>query len=261
MMKIGTLGGSATFAGEATESIRARHPEFSAPHYFKSMEDCWNELARGTVDAIVLGAERTGQAHHGSAVALRGFYVMDMMALPLSCNLYAKPGTRRQSIRKITGHGSIMQCVPWLEEHFPGVPREMHPLNSVAAAKDVLAGDGMSAVVGSRSLVAAVPGLEVVAERIDDGSLANWWLVSARPHFSERPATIVVVGEFAADGRLGGLIAAVQGAGYQLSTIAGFPVPHGLSVYQYLARFEGHGERAKVEAAIAPFGARLAGAF
>src|SRR5215469_14698590 len=219
-MRIGTLGSSATFAGEATEAIRARHPEFAAAHYFKSMDDCWDELASGAVDAIVLGAERTGQPHHGAAVALRGFYVMDMMALPLSCNLYAKPGTQHQSIRKITGHGSIMQCVPWLEEHFPGVPREMHPLNSVAAAKDVLAGDGTWAVVGSRSLVAAVPEVEVVAEGIDDGSLAHWWLVSAEPHFSERPATIVVVGEFGADGRLGGLVAAVQGAGYQLATIA-----------------------------------------
>lgn len=260
-MRIGTLGGNATFAGEATEASRARHPEFSAAHYFKSMEDCWNELANGAVDAIVLGAERTGQPHHGAAIAMRGFYVMDMMALPLSCNLYAKPGTRRQAIRKITGHGSINQCVPWLEANFPGVPREMHPLNSVAAAKDVLAGDGMSAVVGSRSLPAAVPGLETMAERIDDGSLAHWWLVSAQPHFSERPATIVVTGAFGADGRLGELIAALQGAGYRLATIAGFPVPRGLSNYHYLARFNGQGERATVEAVVAPFGARLAGAF
>jgi prephenate dehydratase len=260
-MKIGTLGSSATFAGEATEAIRARHPEFSAPQYFKSMEDCWNELANGAVDAIVLGAERTGQPHHGSAVVTRGFYVMDMMALPLLCNLYVKPGTRRQSIRKITGHGSIKQCVPWLEEHFPGVPHEMHSLNSVEAAKDVLAGDGTSAVVGSRSLTLAVPGLDVLAERIDDGSFSNWWLVSAKPHFCEHPATIVVSGEFGADGRLGELVAAAQGAGYQLATIAGFAVPHGISTYQYLMRFDGKGGRASVEEAIAPFGARLAGAF
>ena len=80
-MRIGTLGGSATFAGEATEAIRARHPEFSEPHYFKSMDDCWNELASGTVDAVVLGAERTGQPHHGAAVAMRGFYVMDAQGI------------------------------------------------------------------------------------------------------------------------------------------------------------------------------------
>jgi prephenate dehydratase len=260
-MKIGTLGSSATFAGEATEAICARHPEFSARRYFKSMDDCWDELANGTVDAVVLGVERTGQAHHGSAVAARGFYVMDMMALPLLCNLYVKPGTRHQAIRKVTGHGSIMQCIPWLEEHFPGVPREKHRLNSVEAAKEVLAGDGTSAVVGSRSLTEAVPGLEVFAEHIDDGSLANWWLVFARPHFSEQPATIVIGGEFGPDGRLGGLIAAVQQTGYQLATIASFPVSYGLSTDQYLARFHGHGECAKIEGAIAPFSAGLVGAF
>lgn len=260
-MRIGTLGSSATFAGEATEAIRARHPEFSAPYYFKSMEDCWDGLAKGTVDAIVLGVERTGQPHHGAPLALRGFYVADMIALPLLCNLYVKPRTLRQSIRKITGHGSIMQCVPWLEEHFPGIPREKHRFNSVEAAKDVLEGDGTSAVVGSRALIGAVPGLEVMAERIDDGSLSNWWLVSAKPHFNERPAAVVIVGEFGPDGRLGELIAAVRGTGYQLATIAGFAVPHGISTYQYLARFDGQGRCADVEGTIAPFGARLAGAF
>jgi prephenate dehydratase len=260
-MRIGSLGSSATFAGEATEAIRAQHPEFSAPQYFKSMEECWNELASGTVDAIVLGAERTGQSHHGSAVVTRGFYVVDMMALPLLCNLYVKPGTQRRSIRRITGHGSINQCVPWLEEHFPGVPREMHGLNSVEAAKDVLAGDGTSAVVGSRSLIGAVPGLELLAERIDDGSLSNWWLVSKEPHFSARPTTVIVAGEFGPDGKLGKLIAAVQRNGYRLATIAGFPASHGISIYQYLARFDGAGSRAGVEEAITPFAARLAGAF
>jgi len=260
-MRLGTLGGSATFAGEATEAIRARHPELSAPQYFKSMEECWSELANGTVDAIVLGAERTGQPHHGSAVVTRGFHVMDMMALPLLCNLYVKPGTRHQSIRRVTGHGSIMQCVPWLEKHFPGVPREMHGLNSVEAPKDVLAGDGTSAVVGSRALIGAVPGLEVMAERIDDGSLSNWWLVSRDPYFSARPTTVIVAAESGPDGKLGNLIAAVQRTGYRLATIAGFPVAHGISTYQYLARFDGEGARARVEEAIAPFGARLAGAF
>lgn len=260
-MTVGTLGGSATFAGEATEAIRARFPQLGPPLYFKSMDDCWNELAKGTVDAIVLGAERTGQAHHGSAVVARGFYIMGMLALPLLCNLYAKPGTRREDIRKITGHGSLHQCTAWLDRNFPGVPREMHALNSVEAAKDVLAGDGSTAVVGSRALLGAVPGLECLAERIDDGQLSNWWLVSAKPHFSDAPTTLVVTGEFGPDGRLGEMIAAVQATGYRLATMAGFPVDHGISTYLYLARFEGRGRRAEVERALAPWGARLAGAF
>jgi chorismate mutase / prephenate dehydratase len=260
-VSIGTLGSSATFAGEATERIRERFPEFSAPLYFKSMDDCWQELAKGTVDAIVLGAERTGQPHHGGAVIRYGFYVMGMMALPLLCNLYVKPGARRENIRKITGHGSIFQCTAWLDRHFPGVPREMHGLNSVEAAKAALAGDGREAVVGSRSLPSAVPGLEMLAERIDDGSLSNWWVVSAKPRLADRPGTVVVAGEFGPDGGLGAMTMALATAGYRLATIGSFPADHGISTYHYLATFDGEGRRAEVEHAIAPFGARLAGAF
>src|SRR6202162_3827475 len=130
-VRIGTLGSVATFAGEATALICKRFPEFCAPLYFPSMDECWSALAKGTVDAVVLGAERTGQPHHGSAVITRGCYVMGMMALPLRCNLYAQPGTRRKTIRKITGHGSLHQCTAYLTQHFPGAAREMHGLNSV----------------------------------------------------------------------------------------------------------------------------------
>lgn len=260
-VRIGTLGSSATFAGEATERIRERFPEFSAPTYFKSMDECWQELAKGTVDAVVLGAERTGQPHHGGAVIRDGFYVMGMMALPLLCNLYVKPGARAETIRKITGHGSIFQCTTWLDQHFPGVPREMHGLNSVEAAKAALAGDGSEAVVGSRSLPSAVPGLEMLAERIDDGSLSNWWVVSAQPRFAERPGTVIIAAEFGPDGRLGAMIAALAAVGYCLATIGSFPADHGISTYHYLATFDGDGRRAAVERALAPFGARLAGAF
>ena len=37
-IKIGTLGGAATFAGEATSSMRERYPEFSEAVYFPSMD-------------------------------------------------------------------------------------------------------------------------------------------------------------------------------------------------------------------------------
>jgi prephenate dehydratase len=260
-MKLGTLGGAATFAGEATEAIRARMTLFGEPLYFKSMDDCWNELANGTVDAVVLGAERTGQPHHGSAVVTRGFYVMNMLALPLLCNLYGKPGTHLTTLRRVTGHGSLQQCTRWLDAHLPGVPREMHGLNSVEAAKAVLAGDGSAAVVGSRSLPRAVPGLQRMAERIDDGQISNWWVVSAAPHFADRPDTVIVVGEFGPDGGLGAMIASLGDEGYRLATVAGFPADHDISTYRYLARFDGNGTRDGVERALRPFDARLAGAF
>lgn len=261
-IKIGTLGSPATFAGEATRRMRELHPEFSEAVYFPSMDNCWEELRRGTVEVVVLGVERTGQPHHGEAIIKYGFYVIAQLAQPLRCNLYVKPGTRKESIRKITGHGSIHQCTTYLDKNFPGVPREAHGLNSVEAAKAVMAGDGTMAVVGSHSLPSIVSGLQEIATDIDDGAIASWWAVSAKPIFSDRPAYVVVTGRFGPDGKLGDMIAGVIGAGYRLQTVAAFPVNSGVSIYDYMLTFKGEGSRPEVEKVVSRFdGARLVGGF
>ncbi len=262
-LSIATLGGEATFAGEATSHMRALYPELGEPQYLPSMDDCWMALKAGRVDVVVLGTERTGQPHHGQAIVAHGFYVMGESIQPLRCNLYVKPGSSAKDIRKITGHGSIHQCTQYLDREFPGVPRIAHGLNSVEAARAVMAGDGTVAVVGTASLPRVVPGLATLAEHIDDaGALCAWWAVSRRPMFSERPEVVIVTARCGAEGRLGALIADVQDTGYRLQTAAGFAVNEGVSVYDYLLRFGGRGEHAAVEQALARHpGARLAGAY
>jgi prephenate dehydratase len=261
-IKIGTLGSPATFAGEATRAMRARYPEFSEPSYFPSMDACWDALVAGKVDAVVLGSERTGQPHGCHAVITRGFYVFGEFAQPLACNLYVKPGARKENIRLITGHGSVFQCTAWLEREFPGVPREAHGLNSVEAAKAMMAGDGSIAVVGSRSLPQLVAGLETRATAIDDGAVASWWAVSKQPRFADAPDRVVIAARCGSDGTLGKLVGAVNAVGYELRTVGAFPVDHGVSVYDYLLSFGGTGTLNAVENALAGFAdARLAGAY
>ena len=261
-ISIGTLGSAATFAGEATASMRGIYPEFSEPVYFPSMDACWEELKRGSVDAVIVGVERTGQPHLGGPVVTHGYYVIGELSQPLKCNLYARPGTRKSNIRRITGHGSVFQCTAYLDREFPGVPREAHGLNSVEAAKAVMAGDGTLAVVGSRSLPRVVSGLEEIGRDIDDGAIAGWWAVGRQPVFSDAPAVLVIASRCAPDGQLGTLIGAIADAGYLLQTAASFPVNTGVSVYDYLLTFGGKGTRSSVEKIIARFsGTRLAGAF
>lgn len=259
---IGTLGSAATFAGEATRGMRALYPEFSEPSYFPSMDACWDALDAGKVDAVVLGAERTGQPHGCHAVVTRGFHVFGEFAQPLACNLYVKPGARKENIRLVTGHGSVFQCTAWLEREFPGVPREAHGLNSVEAAKAMMAGDGSIAVVGSRSLPQLVPGLETRATAIDDGAISSWWAVSKQARFADAPDRVVVAARCSSDGTLGQLVAAVNAAGYELRTVGAFAVHHGVSVYDYLLSFGGTGNLKTVQNALAEFAdARLAGAY
>jgi len=261
-INIGTLGSAATFAGEATSSMRELYPEFSEPVYFPSMDACWQELKRGTVDAVIIGAERTGQPHNGKPVVTHGLYVIGELSQPLKCNLYVKPGTLKSNIRKITGHGSVFQCTAYLDREFPGVPREAHGLNSVEAAKAMMSGDGTLAVVGSRSLPRMVSGLEEIGRDIDDGAIASWWAIANQPMLSDEPDILVITSRCGADGQLGKLIGAIAETGYTLQTAASFPVNTGVSVYDYLLTFGGKGTRSHVEQVVARFsGTRLAGAF
>lgn len=260
--RLGTLGGAATFAGEATISMRALYPEFGEPAYFPSMDDCWDALKAGLVDVLILGSERTGQPHHGHPVVRNGWYVLGELTQPLGCNLYVLPGTVKSKVRRITGHGSTHQCVAWLEREFPGVPRDLHRLNSMAAGKEALGGDGTTAVVGTRSLRNALPGLELMAVNIDDGALSSWWAISDAPLFSERPRTLIVTRRCGPDGTLGDLVVALTALEFRLTTVAAFPVEEGISIYDYLLSFAGEGERSEIERALSAFpGARLAGAF
>jgi prephenate dehydratase len=261
-LKIGTLGSPATFAGEATTLIKEDYPEFAEPIYFESLDECWAQLKKGGVDAIIVSIERTGQAHQGNEVIGSGGYVLGYRVLPIRCNLYVKPGTRKEGVQKILGHGSIHQCRTYLDKHFSGIPREVHGLNSLEAARVVMAGNGTEAVVGSASLPQVVTGIETLAQNIDDGAIASWWIISSKPFFSDQPTSLVITGRFGPDGKLGDLIASISKLGYRLNATTSVPVNDGISVYNYLLGFEGKGVRQDVAKAVAGFPtARLIGAF
>lgn len=262
--RVGTLGSVATFAGEATVRLHAASsPALGDVRYWPSVESLWAALLDGEVEYIVIGIERTGQPHEGVRIAQNPLYVVDQVHLPIACNLYVKPGTRPDEIRQIGGHGSIHQCRRYLDKHFPGVPRVVHALNSVDAAREMLEGDGSVAVVGSHSLPGLVSGLQVLARDIGDGAVSHWWLISRREQFAAEPNAVIVTGRFGFDGELGRLIAGLDGTGLSLRTAAAFPVDEGLSTYDYLLSFGGPPVALEaVRAALRRHPrARLAGAF
>ncbi len=261
-LKTVTLGSAGTFAGEATTIMCEKYEEFGEVVYRPSMEACYEALDRGEADVAILGQERTGQPHPGREILDRGYSIIKQEVVPLACNLYVKPGTTKDRVRKIVGHGSIHQCTAYLDKNFPGVPREQHHLNSVEAAKEVMTGDGSVGVVGSRSVVKLVPGLETMATSIDSGAAASWWAYTKKPILSEAPNRLVVTARCGSDGSLGDLIAGVLAAGFRLRAVGSFAVNQGCGNYDYVLQFGGQGTRAAVEGVIKRFaGVRLAGAF
>ena len=264
-LKVATLGSAGTFAGEATTIMCAKNPQFGAVVYRPSMEACYAALDAGEVDVAILGQERTGQPHPGKEVLVQGYTIVMQETVPLACNLYVKPGAPKAAIRRIVGHGSIHQCTAYLDKYFPGVPREQHHLNSVEAAKEVMAGDGTTAVVGSGSLLKLVGGLETMATGIDSGAAASWWAYAKKPIFSDTPNRLVITARCGPNGELGELITGILGAGFRLRTMGSFAVNQGVYIYDYVMTFAGSGSPvsiAAIEATLKRFpSARLAGAF
>jgi prephenate dehydratase len=262
---VGTLGGPGTFAAQATEHLRAQHAWLGDVTYYAAMEEGWAALEAGAVDAIVFTAEtdQTGFNEVHARVAAPGsrVYVVAEAQVPYACSLLAKPGTRLADVREVIGHGSIRQCRAWLAAHLPDARIVTHGQNSMAAAREVAAGDGTLVVVGTR-ITAELNGLAELAANIDGGSLGNWWTLALRPRYSEAPDRLIVAARCDGAGALGDLIASLTTLGHRLRTVYARPSGVRLFEYDYVLALTGAGGLAAVEAALAAFpGARLAGAF
>jgi prephenate dehydratase len=262
---VGALGGPGTFASQAAEHLRARYPEWGEVRYAPTGEELWAALAEGRLDVLVQTAEtdRNGfNAVHARIAAPDGpLYVIAEAVVPYACALLARPGTRLTDIRRVLGHGSIQQCRQYLDAHLPHAEIVVHGENSMAAAREVAAGDGTLAVVGTR-ITAELNGLVELATDVDGGSVANFWALATRPCYNDLPTRVVVAGRLGGQGELGTVISDLVGCGQRLRTVYARPTGQHLFEYEYVLTFTGLGVLDLIEHAIAPFPTlRLAGAF
>ncbi len=259
-----TLGGSGTFAGQATRAFMTRMPELGPVQYLSSMDETWAAVSSGAADSAVLTSETTNTGLEAIARHLlaseAGLYVNGEILVPYHCMLLAKPGTSLDRIRLVLGHGSLVHCQGFLAERLPRAQVRMHDQNSLAAAAEVLAGDGDIAVVGTL-LSAQANGLAVLERDIDRGSVGAWWIMSRELRVGPRPDVLVVGVGSASEGALGDLLGRMQGAGLTLRGIA--PVGGGsIFRYDYLVVFRGQNPAMSPQDALAGLtGCRLIGAF
>lgn len=193
--RVGTLGGPGTFAGQATQVAVERYKEIGAVCYYPTMDAVWAAIASGEVDAGILTGETTHTGFVETGAKLlnpeSAFFVAGEVIVPYHCMLLGKPGTTLEQITHIVGHGSLRQCQRFLREKLPSVQVKMHEQNSLAAAREVLEGDGTTAVVGTRRS-AEESGLSIIAPDVDEGSEGTWWLFTRRLHVSPDPDVVVV---------------------------------------------------------------------
>lgn len=194
-MKVGTLGGAGTFAGQATEAAMARYAELSEVGYYPTMDEVWAAIADGSIDVGILTAETTRTGFTETARQLLGrspeVFVLGEVVVPYRCMLLGKPGSSLSQIVQVLGHGSIRQCGAFLADKLPSASVRVHALNSLAAAQEVLGSDGTMAVVGTERS-GRESGLEVLAADIDQGSEGTWWLMSRTPAVADAVDHVIV---------------------------------------------------------------------
>lgn len=260
-MSIATLGSALTFAGQATEElVGQRSGRYADPvAYLPTMDAVAEAVLRGDVPVGVLTSETSRTACTDTAARILagdGLFVVDEIVVPYHCALLVRPGTRMQDIDHVGGHGSLRQCRRFLAEALPGATVEMHEHNSVVAGREVLEGDGTTAVVGTLALAEEL-GLEVLARDVDDGALGGWWALSAEPTWPDSPDHVALRVEGADE--LESALSLGRDAGLVLRTVTNAPTGT-LFHYRYLVTLRS-GAGPLPAATLDRFGATLVGAF
>lgn len=261
---VATLGGPGTFAGQATRAFLARDPALDSVKYLPTMDEIWAAASSGSVDSAVLTSETTNTGLQEIAEHLlaqrTGLYVNGEILVPYHCLLLGKPGSRLDEIRLVLGHGSLVHCRRYLAEHLPQAEVRMHEKNSLAAAAEVLAGDGGTAVVGT-ALSAQSNGLAVLARDVDRGSVGAWWIMSRQLRVSPRPDVVLVAASSTSPAALSNLLTQAQGVGLTTRGMAAIPAGS-LFSYDYLVAFRAAGAPASAAEGLGRLaGCRLLGAF
>ncbi|MGH3200823.1 MAG: prephenate dehydratase domain-containing protein [Streptosporangiaceae bacterium] len=259
-----TLGGPGTFAGQATRAFLTRMPGLGPVEYLSTMDEIWAAVSAGAVDSAVLTSETTNTGLDDIGRHLlapeAALHVNGEILVPYHCMLLGRPGTSLDRIRLVLGHGSLVHCRGFLAERLPQAAVRMHDQNSLAAAAEVLAGDGDTAVVGT-VLSAETNGLAVLERDIDRGSVGVWWIMSRELRIAPRPDVLVVGVSSADEGALGDLLGRARRVGLTLRGLTAVGAGS-LFRYRYLVVLRSENPSASPQQALAGLtGSRLIGAF
>nr|MDT0661215.1 prephenate dehydratase domain-containing protein [Micromonospora sp. DSM 115978] len=257
---VGTLGGELTFAGQATLALLERSPDLDGPRYFPTMDDVVAAVLDGRIDLGVLTSETSNTACTETAARILAgekIFISDEIVVPYRCALLGRPGSRLADITHVGGHGSIRQCRRFLAERLPAATVEMHRQNSVVAAREVLAGDGSTAVIGTEAAARAL-GLEIIERDVDGGSVGGWWALSAA--LSVSPGADHLAVRVDGSDELNEVLAQLSSLGLVVRTITNAPTGE-IFRYRYLLVLHTWGGEPLSDQAIDAFGPRIVGAF
>lgn len=253
-VRIGTIGGPETFAGQATQAMNAMFPFLASPVYFPTGATLFDALRTGLVDAVIGAGSNLGGDTELARMLLdeeTRLFVVAEAQLPFGCQLLGRAGAQLDDIRLVHGGpASIAQASAFLSGQLPAAATAIYS-DPLATGVQVAQSDGSEAVLGTAQLAARF-GLSILAADVDGGIInGNWWALARKARFEQEPRHLIVTARWPDQPPLADLLARLQVAGFSLSSISTRPSQRQLFEADHLMRFAGTGTLAAVEDAVA----------
>lgn len=180
-----------------------------------------------------------------------GLKISGEVEMAITHHLLAAAGTQRKDVKRILAHEqALAQCRNWLDQHWPGVPREAVSSNG-EAARLAASTPGAAAIAGD--MAAELYGLEKLAQHIEDyADNTTRFLIIGREEVppSGHDKTSIIVSSRNKPGALYLLLDPFRKAGVSLTRIDTRPSRTEKWAYVFFIEFEGHLQDANVAAIV-----------
>ncbi|MFO1324256.1 MAG: prephenate dehydratase [Burkholderiales bacterium] len=255
-LRIAYLGPPGTFSHAAV----ARHfgtavDAVPAPTF----DDVFRSVGSGQTDYAVVPVENSTEGAVGRTLDLMcttDLSICGEVKLRVAQNLLSN-APNLGAVTRVYSHGqSLAQCVQWLAQHLPAVPRIAVASNAEAAR--LAAGEpGAAAIAGENA--GAIYGLATLAPHIEDepNNTTRFWVLGRQQVApSGRDATSLVMSCPNRPGAVYGLLEPLARHGVSMSRFESRPARTGLWEYLFFVDLVGHRQDAPVAAALAELSAK-----
>ena len=249
-LRIAYLGPAGTFSHAA---VTRHFGTFVDAVPSPTFDDVFRAVESGQADYAVVPIENSTEGAVGRTMDLMvatELSVCGEVKLRVNQNLLSNAGGLDR-ITRVYSHGqSLAQCVKWLAQHLPGVPR-IAVASNAEAARLAAAEAGTAAIAGENA--GAIYGLATLAPHIEDepNNTTRFWVLG-RQHVgpSGHDETSLVMSCPNKPGAVHNLLAPFATHGVSMSRFESRPARTGRWEYLFFVDLVGHRDDAPVKAAL-----------
>jgi len=250
-MRIAYLGPAGTFSHAAV----AKHfGSFVDAVPFPTFDDIFRSVASGQTDYAVVPVENSTEGAIGRTLDLMcttDLAICGEVKLRVAQNLLTN-AAGMADVTKVYSHGqSLAQCVQWLAQHLPAVPR-IAVASNAEAARLAAAEPGAAAIAGENA--GAIYGLATLAPHIEDepNNTTRFWVLGrqqAAPSGNDQTSLVMSCPN--RPGAVYELLEPLARHGVSMSRFESRPARTGLWEYLFFVDLVGHRADPPVAAALA----------